>query len=264
MPEAGDGRIYSQGDRMRLTCPNCNAQYEVDEKVIPKGGRDVQCSACGHTWYQYPMEVALQMRAADLDEDDEDEADGTTAGPRPVPAERAAPRIDKTVLDVLREEAERELSERRRGQEGIETQGDLGLTRPTRSKAAPSRIYGEDDPAPPPPPADLPAPEAEPEPVRRRKLLPDIEELSSTLEPGSERRSAEDDAADEAVEEQRGFRRGLSLVLLLALALIVLYLMAPVFARAVPALAGPLAAYAGLIDGLRLLVAEALRNLIGA
>ena len=82
MPEAGDGRIYSQGDRMRLTCPNCNAQYEVDEKVIPKGGRDVQCSACGHTWYQYPMEVALQMRAADLDEDDEDEADGTTAGPQ--------------------------------------------------------------------------------------------------------------------------------------------------------------------------------------
>lgn len=37
---------------MRLICPNCDAQYEVDESVIPDAGRDVQCSACGHTWFQ--------------------------------------------------------------------------------------------------------------------------------------------------------------------------------------------------------------------
>ena len=37
---------------MRLTCPNCDAQYEVDEAVIPEDGRDVQCSSCGHTWFQ--------------------------------------------------------------------------------------------------------------------------------------------------------------------------------------------------------------------
>ena len=73
---------------MRLTCPNCNAQYEVDEKVIPKGGRDVQCSACGHTWYQYPMEVALQMRAAELDDDDED--DDPVAPTRPGEIGRAS------------------------------------------------------------------------------------------------------------------------------------------------------------------------------
>ncbi|MCB2124584.1 MAG: zinc-ribbon domain-containing protein, partial [Rhodobacteraceae bacterium] len=29
---------------MRLICPSCGAQYEVDESVIPDGGRDVQCS----------------------------------------------------------------------------------------------------------------------------------------------------------------------------------------------------------------------------
>ena len=38
---------------MRLTCPNCNAQYEVDAAVIPDMGRDVQCSNCGQTWFQH-------------------------------------------------------------------------------------------------------------------------------------------------------------------------------------------------------------------
>lgn len=37
---------------MRLICPKCSAQYEVDDSVIPEAGRDVQCSACGNTWFQ--------------------------------------------------------------------------------------------------------------------------------------------------------------------------------------------------------------------
>ena len=39
---------------MRLTCPNCAATYEVDDRVIPMAGRDVQCSNCGHAWFQTP------------------------------------------------------------------------------------------------------------------------------------------------------------------------------------------------------------------
>lgn len=39
---------------MRLTCPNCSAEYEVDPSVIPAAGRDVQCSNCSHTWFQPP------------------------------------------------------------------------------------------------------------------------------------------------------------------------------------------------------------------
>ncbi|MDA7426484.1 zinc-ribbon domain-containing protein [Thalassococcus lentus] len=38
--------------KIRLICPNCAAQYEVPVDVIPQGGRDVQCSNCGHTWFQ--------------------------------------------------------------------------------------------------------------------------------------------------------------------------------------------------------------------
>ncbi|MBL4918337.1 zinc-ribbon domain-containing protein [Szabonella alba] len=40
---------------MRLICPNCDAQYEVDDSAIPDDGRDVQCSNCGHAWYQVPV-----------------------------------------------------------------------------------------------------------------------------------------------------------------------------------------------------------------
>jgi predicted Zn finger-like uncharacterized protein len=48
---------------MRITCPNCGAQYEVDARVIPDMGRDVQCSNCGHTWFQRPQSaVAASVR----------------------------------------------------------------------------------------------------------------------------------------------------------------------------------------------------------
>ena len=39
---------------MRLICPNCGAQYEIADDVIPAAGRDVQCSNCGHTWFERP------------------------------------------------------------------------------------------------------------------------------------------------------------------------------------------------------------------
>ncbi len=48
---------------MRLICPNCVAQYEVDQDVIPAEGRDVQCANCGHNWFQ----DSIQMFSADTD-----------------------------------------------------------------------------------------------------------------------------------------------------------------------------------------------------
>ena len=52
---------------MRLVCPNCGAQYEVPDDVIPQGGRDVQCSNCGHTWFQVHPEQDAGL-AEDLEE----------------------------------------------------------------------------------------------------------------------------------------------------------------------------------------------------
>ncbi len=37
---------------MRIVCPNCNAQYEIDGSLLPAEGREVQCSACGTVWFQ--------------------------------------------------------------------------------------------------------------------------------------------------------------------------------------------------------------------
>lgn len=48
---------------MRLVCPNCGAQYEVDPSVIPETGRDVQCSSCGHAWF-HPGAAAGRVAAA--------------------------------------------------------------------------------------------------------------------------------------------------------------------------------------------------------
>lgn len=44
---------------MRLICPKCDAQYNVADDAIPKGGRDVQCSTCGHTWFQTELSRVL-------------------------------------------------------------------------------------------------------------------------------------------------------------------------------------------------------------
>ena len=54
---------------MRLMCPNCEAQYEVSDSVIPLHGRDVQCSNCGQTWFQTHPQAEPEAAA---DEDDPD------------------------------------------------------------------------------------------------------------------------------------------------------------------------------------------------
>ncbi|MCU0803246.1 MAG: zinc-ribbon domain-containing protein [Rhodobacteraceae bacterium] len=149
---------------MRLICPNCDAQYEVADNAIPLAGRDVQCSNCGHAWFQLPPEVEAE-RAAEAALFDAPEADPappplpqspaapeTVAGADPVAADRtviapipappplppSAPaetpatnpaqrRIDDSVLAVLREEAEREMIARRLDAQALETQEELGI-----------------------------------------------------------------------------------------------------------------------------------------
>ena len=54
---------------MRLICPNCATQYEVDASAIPPEGRDVQCGTCNTSWFQPP--------------------EGTPAGDIPMPNQEA-------------------------------------------------------------------------------------------------------------------------------------------------------------------------------
>lgn len=83
---------------MRLVCPNCDAEYEVDDAAIPKGGRDVQCSNCGHAWYQNHPEVEAEQEA---EEDLYEPPAGATASvplaEAPVPDSVAEPEAEPEV-----------------------------------------------------------------------------------------------------------------------------------------------------------------------
>ena len=116
---------------MRLLCPNCDAEYEVDASVIPDNGRDVQCSNCGHAWFQLPPEIAAEMEAEDALYD---APSVPMTDPAPAPLVEEPPRrgIDESVLAVLREEADREAAARKGdAPQPIEIQTEMGLAEQT-------------------------------------------------------------------------------------------------------------------------------------
>ena len=41
---------------MIITCPRCQKNFNIDDKLIPKEGRSVKCGACDHTWFFKPTE----------------------------------------------------------------------------------------------------------------------------------------------------------------------------------------------------------------
>jgi predicted Zn finger-like uncharacterized protein len=252
--------------KMRLTCPNCDAQYEVPDEVMPTSGRDVQCSNCGQTWFQHHPDhapdddddiIALGDQEPDPDEE-------VSPPPPPPPAADDAParrQLDPAVADILRQEAEAEHAARNRETtNGLETQPDLGLEetaasqtpdenerRMLEAKRRMARMRGEPDPV------QAAALSSGP----RRELLPDIEEINSTLRTDADRsRNGADVRGTNESEMRRkpkgGFRRGFILVLILVILLGALYVYAPQIARAVPQVDPYLSSYVGWVDTMRL------------
>lgn len=298
---------------MRLTCPNCGAEYEVPDEVIPTSGRDVQCSNCGDTWYQYHPDympegddiayddAALSDPAPDMDpapdlppapsddpvdaEDDADfdfapaisddsgddgsadpdedefyeDDDEEDAGPPPASAALRRRTLDPEVQSILREEAQYE--ERARDQEMLESQPDLGLTEPVQTRRedkADDRLArmrndpGEDDR----PKTDQSSVAAASAAVAasRRDLLPDIEEINSTLRrKGDSMRGGPRTRRGSATEQETrsGTRRGFITVLVILALGAILYLQAPNIGNAVPQLKGPMTTYVDTIDRAR-------------
>jgi len=223
---------------MRLVCPNCDAEYEVDSSVIPLAGRDVQCSNCGHTWFQPSpaVEAAAEAEEALYEAPPAPAAPIAPAAPEPVLRS-----IDESVLAVLREEAEREVEARKSETPPvIETQTEMGLVPTTM----PARVTRRDAP-------DTGAEKPQP----RRDLLPEIEELNSTLRSSSEKRAGEAMLMAETgpveAPKRSGFRSGFTLMILIAIAIAVIYIMAPKLAVQFPAAAGVLNAYIAWVDQLR-------------
>ncbi len=259
---------------MRLVCPNCDAEYEVDASAIPDTGRDVQCSNCGHAWFQMSPRVEDELAEEEaLFDPPPAMDDGSTAGD-PAPLGGAKPRdvrppIDESVLAILREEAERETNARRAEAPRLETQDELGLT---AAMAAPVAQ-----------PADL-APGAEPDPVAeriarmkgiepapakpqsRREMLPEIDEINTTLRASSEPRAGDAGAITDSLPGAHGtaaFRTGFVLMILLALAIVALYVMAPKLGQQIPAAKGALEGYVAMVDTVRLWLDAQLRSATG-
>jgi predicted Zn finger-like uncharacterized protein len=284
---------------MRLICRNCDAQYEVDNAAIPPDGRDVQCSGCGHAWFQMRADAVPALRpqvSAPVDPAGPDLAAAmwsdpgvltqdvparteplTDEGPPPIlpeAQEDAGLRrrgLDDTVLEVLREEAAREAAVRRaEAPPPIEVQTDLGLASPPPPPLlAPSVFLAARERF-----ADLSVSpdeltsedDMQPLPASRRELFPDIEEINSTLRASSEPRGDESEAETETYVEadRRGFRTGFVMIILIAVLLSLLYAMAPRIVAAVPASEGAMQAYVDGVDWARLGVDAALQSAIQA
>ena len=244
---------------MRLICPNCDAEYEVDNAAIPDTGRDVQCSSCGHAWFQLPPEVELAL-------EQEDELFGAPVGsppaPEPVPsaAEQDEPApampaqkrtVDENLMAILREEAEREAQARKAEAAPIETQTEMGLATPPAKSGglvgAARRIAqmkGIDPDA---------APKPAPRPGSRRDMLPDIEEINSSLKGGDAAASGFPELEPASTPTSgSGFRNGFALSLLVAAVGVAAYVMEPRISEQIPAAAGAMKAYVGVVDDARL------------
>ncbi|QFS84448.1 hypothetical protein FIU97_16960 [Roseivivax sp. THAF40] len=279
---------------MRLTCPNCNAQYEVPVDVIPDAGRDVQCSNCGHTWFQHHPDHAPEAEDpddlpdpvaddADFEDDlaDAEAAPPQATGPETPPTARRRG-LDPSVAEVLREEAEREAKARRAGGDPLESQPELGLdsaaeteeerrARQARERMAKMRgpaATEASDRAPETAPDDGPSPAPRAEraasPSSRSEMLPDIEEINQTLRAATDRRPAETPegrAPEDPGQESGGFSRGLAIGILIAVLALALYIFAAPIAEAVPALAPALDAYVAQVNDLRVWLQVALERL---
>ncbi|MCA0929915.1 zinc-ribbon domain-containing protein [Ruegeria profundi] len=255
---------------MRLTCPNCGAQYEVPDEVIPEDGRDVQCSNCETTWFQpkHPDQTAptkdapgakdTRSQTAAPEPDVVEQASATQAQPEPTPAPEpeitqepevapkpeaasepetppATGKIDPAVASILKEEAEREADLRAQEGGGLETQPDLALDAPP--KPDPERAV-----------KDLTAMETAKD-AGQKDALPDVEAINSSLR-SDDSLASEDEPAPR--KSGSGFMRGFALMLIVGVILLLVYGNAQQISEAVPQAEPILNPYVSLVDQARL------------
>ncbi len=281
---------------MRLICPNCGAQYEIDESIIPAKGRDLQCSNCGTTWFEPGKERVANQSIVSAENVEFSEG---RINPVQEPG-RATTTKAESGLNILREEAEQETRLRAREVDGAEIQPDIvpiqspedeqrsqledNKIRPRRPKAFQNNSmqytaqdtmmtaslspneYPEDETED----QDSPQDEAvEQKATSRRDLLPDIEEINSTLEP-DERSLSDmdmdmDDAELEVLNEAKGSRSarfGFGLVVVLGIITVGLYVLTPNIVGVLPATERFLDSFGMLIDSARLYINTSVDDIV--
>lgn len=230
--------------------PEAVAAVEAAETVVEEPAPVSEASAEAMAEAEAPAavaDVAAAVEEAPVEVEAETAPEVGTEALLAAAAVPAAYAVDDSVLAILREEAEREAQARRaEGAKPLETQVDLGIEAAIPETRKPANI--------PAPAAALAAVETDDKPEDRRTRLPDVEEINSTLRPaeGSPDGDGMADAVPMPAEARSSFRSGFLLVLTVAILGSAIYGAADSLAEAVPALAGPLKAYVGFVDGLRL------------
>ena len=193
---------------MRLICPNCEAQYEVDPSQIPSAGRDVQCSNCEHSWFQGPVRSDMppggssfvaerNQGQTDLAPDAPiNERAGSTSAAVNETFEDSSqlPRrpLDPKVANILREEAELEAAARRweGAGDGLRSDGESG---PEQTGVEPPHLRKES------PASGDNYPDASVSDIGDIDVLPDLRKRT---------KSTEKTVAKRRTARRRGFRVG--------------------------------------------------------
>ncbi|WOI55392.1 MJ0042-type zinc finger domain-containing protein [Palleronia sp. LCG004] len=243
---------------MRLTCPNCAAQYEIDASLIPIDGREVQCANCSHTWFARRDPAAAERPARAEKEADtskaeppspplpdtraEEEPEGVDpesgSGPEDAAAVPRRRELDPRTRSILEEEAALEAEQRRRD-----------ASKPADPEPAPRRDV---PPAPPErarathrstPTVPMAANDTDP--------LPDRDRIGATLDtaPAHTEKPTVPPVTDGATP--RGFVAGFALVIAIAALFVLVYVEASTLAAAFPEIEGSLAAYVDRVNALR-------------
>ncbi len=197
-----------------------------------------------------PEETAEET-AEDGAEAEEEPAEPEAEGAAAQSPERVRRTLDDAVKNVLREEADRETRARQAEGSTLESQPDLGLAATVGAAASAAaepdrvvRVRGDEN--------DLDD-DALVSRASRRELLPDIEEINSTLRATSERdgEPAAIDAPETLARRRSGFRMGFSTAVLIAVILFGIYVLAPLIASSVPAAEPALTSYVAGVDAAR-------------
>ncbi|ARO13758.1 hypothetical protein BVG79_00404 [Ketogulonicigenium robustum] len=243
---------------MRLVCPNCGATYQVSGDLIPDSGRDVECSACGQSWFViYPHAAGPSVESA------------PNAASHIVPPAHLGPKstVSPAVAEILRAEAAFEakarIDERSAGDTPPEdvadappaSDSDLDYAAPDVAPAvnADHAPKYRSDSTPLPPPLFRPASAAEAEAARAAAAAARAAAAtpSAALVP-----HVAPPQPPEASGAGGGFLAGLLFAGAIALTLVLLYHGAPAIVQGWPSAADYLQPYVAWVDGARLWVQD--------
>lgn len=233
---------------MRLICPNCSAEYDVADDVIPQGGRDVQCSSCNKTWFQTDKAVtpASDTPSSLLSPAPESQGKSVEVGAPTDAATAERKPLDGAVADILRQEAARH------GKGPDATQPATQSHAPTKGVDADQTrkriaFMTQQEGGTPS------AAEGDAGTAANLRTVPDINEINAALRARAEASDTSGLTADEKEEAQhrQGFRRGFFWVLVLIAILILPYIFAEQITENLPQTRSFMASYVLTVDQLR-------------